>query len=446
MATQIGMTIHEDSPEGMKSELDLFTVPFTVQQVDSGCYVYVQPLAPIYNADTIDFVVPGSGDNYLDLSKTVLEIGGRFINKDKEEEPIPDGDDFYPVNNLMHSLFKQIDVTLNDVQVTQGSAYYPYKAYIEKLTNYSAGVKNSALTSALWYTDNAIQTIQKTVANTEEKRRQDIVKGGQYVEMVDKLHLEIFNIDRYLLNNVTIKMRILRSTDAFYVLTPTAAPLNVYFKLEACRLKVRRVKLATNVLLAQATLLSQRTAKYPIDLVQMKVFSITAGSASANIDNIFFGSLPSRLIVGMVELAAMEGDVSKNPFNFEHFNMKSFALYVDGVQMPTEGYQFNFVAKKNNYLPAYQDFLECTGKWGSNKDNGITRKMWAEGCTLLAFDLTPDMIAASNAYPVIRQGALHIDIKFTAGLPANINLIVYGENNHLMEIDNNRMIALDYKI
>jgi hypothetical protein len=250
-----------------------------------------------------------------------------------------------------------------------------------------------------------------------------------------------------------MKLRLLRSSDAFIVCHPVVAdPVatpykNYYFRIDSCRLKVRRVKLATNALLAQATMLSQKTAKYPIDLVQMKVYNLTSGSASATIDNIFFGSIPARLIIGMVELDAMDGVITKNPFNFQHFQMKSFALYVDGVQLPTEGYQFNFSTDgKLSYLAAYQDFLECTGKWNNNKDNGIDRLMWYRGCTLLAFDLTPDMIAASNAYPLLRQGSLRLDIKFSQALATNVNIIIYGENNHLMEIDNNRMIALDYKI
>ncbi len=45
-----GSTIHEDSGEGMKSELDLFSVPFTVQQVEAGSYIYIQPIAPVQMA------------------------------------------------------------------------------------------------------------------------------------------------------------------------------------------------------------------------------------------------------------------------------------------------------------------------------------------------------------------------------------------------------------
>src|SRR5258706_5947535 len=100
-----GSTIHEDSGEGMKSELDLFSVPFTVQQGEAGSYIYIQPIAPVQMADTIDFVVPGSGDQYIDLSKTVLEIGGRFINRDAPTVKLTGAVKVLPVNKFMHSLF-----------------------------------------------------------------------------------------------------------------------------------------------------------------------------------------------------------------------------------------------------------------------------------------------------------------------------------------------------
>ncbi len=350
----------------------------------------------------------------------------------------------------MHSLFKQIDVTLNDVQVTQGTQLYPYKAYIEKLVNYSAATKASSLSTALWYDDDNIAGNTVELNKTGGKQRQEICKEGKYVEMIDRLHLEIFNVNRFLLNNVTLKMRLLRQSDSFTTIQPTPAAAealgNYHFKIESCRLKIRRVQIATNVLLAQSTLLTRKTAKYPIDLVQMKIFNVTLGSASVNIDNVFLGTIPSRIIIGMLSLKAMEGDGSENPFNFKHFDVKSFGLYVDGVLLPTEGYTFSYNKNKPQYLAAYQDFLECTGKWGTNKDNGITREMWLNGCTLFAFDLTPDMIASSSVYPILRQSSVRIDIKFSAGLKENINILVYGENNHLMEIDNNRGVALDYKI
>ena len=54
------------------------------------------------------------------------------------------------VNNWMHSLFSQVDVSLNGTLVTPSTNTYAYRAYIETLLSHGAEAKNSQLTSALW--------------------------------------------------------------------------------------------------------------------------------------------------------------------------------------------------------------------------------------------------------------------------------------------------------
>jgi hypothetical protein len=146
----------------------------------------------------------------------------------------------------------------------------------------------------------------------------------------------------------------------------------------------------------------------------------------------------------MVELNAMEGDYQLNPFNFEHFNLKSLSIFIDGRQIPIEGYQLNF--DRHQYIDAYQEFLENTVKFGVNKNNGISRTRWANGNTIFALDLTDELDAIGQHLNVIKQGSLRIDVRFHGNLQKNINILVYGETMHMMEIDNNRTIALDYKV
>ncbi len=63
--------------------------------------------------------------------------------------------DIAPVNNFLHSLFKQVDVYLNGKQVTPAMGTYAYRAYLETLLNYDVSAKESQLTSAMYYKDTA---------------------------------------------------------------------------------------------------------------------------------------------------------------------------------------------------------------------------------------------------------------------------------------------------
>ena len=85
------------------------------------------------------------------LSKTILTVRGEITKGDGTKLTGGGQTDVAPVNNFLHSLFKQVDVYLNGKQVTPAMGTYPYRAYIETLLNYDASAKESQFTSALYY-------------------------------------------------------------------------------------------------------------------------------------------------------------------------------------------------------------------------------------------------------------------------------------------------------
>ena len=60
-----------------------------------------------------------------------------------------------PVNNWLHSLWSQVDLSLNNVLVMQSSNTYPYRAHIETLLSFGPAAANSQLSASLWYKDTA---------------------------------------------------------------------------------------------------------------------------------------------------------------------------------------------------------------------------------------------------------------------------------------------------
>ena len=47
-------------------------------------------------------------------------------------------------------------------------------------------------------------------------------------------------------------------------------------------------------------------------------------------DYMFLGQLPKRLIIGCVDIDALNGNITKNPFDFKHNKINFVALNVDG--------------------------------------------------------------------------------------------------------------------
>ncbi|GFS62173.1 uncharacterized protein F54H12.2 [Trichonephila inaurata madagascariensis] len=101
----------KDSPECAKSELNLFALPPTQTVIERGHWVQFHPIANVSDGGPIEFVISGSGEEYLDLSQTQLYVRAKILKSDGKL--ITDENKVGPVNLFLHSLFSQVDISLN---------------------------------------------------------------------------------------------------------------------------------------------------------------------------------------------------------------------------------------------------------------------------------------------------------------------------------------------
>ena len=433
--------LHSHSCECLKSELDLFSLPPTQTSIESSQWVHYKPVSSLTDDSPIEFVVPGHGDEYIDLPHTMLSLRVRLIGPEKTILNTAQVEAIGPVNNLMHSMFNQVDVYFNQKLVSPPNNAYAYRAYIETLLNYGPPAKTSHLTSSLWFNDTPEYMDHTDEQNEGLVARRHYLGAGKRIDMIGHLHCDIFNQDKFLLNSVELRLRLVRSKDAFCLMDPTGT---AYLHIEEASLLVRRAKISPGVLLAHAKTLSQGTAKYPITRVEVKALSIHAGIHSETIDNVILGQLPKRIIIGFVDNTAFNGARIKNPFNFKNYKINHFSLYVDGMQIPSKPLQPDFT-KDMLYVEAYHTLFTGTGIHFLNEGNNIDRYNYANGYCLFAFDLTPDLSAhCYSHWNLVKHGSLRIELRVEEMLTETVNCIVYTEYDNVLEIDASRQVIADY--
>src|SRR6218665_4033257 len=119
--------VHPQSCECTKSELDLFVVPPTQTSIESGNYVEYNPIATISQGTPIKFSITGAGQDYLDLASSQLYVKAQIIKANNDA--IDNNDHVGPINLFLHSLFSEVDITLNDTLVTSSNNTYSYRSY-----------------------------------------------------------------------------------------------------------------------------------------------------------------------------------------------------------------------------------------------------------------------------------------------------------------------------
>jgi len=191
-----------------------------------------------------------------------------------------------PVNLFLHSLFSQADISLNGTLITASTNTYPYRAMIETLLTYGEDAKESQLTSALFYKDQAVRMNSKTIAEDTRNngffRRRRLTTRTREFDMIGRLHADIFLQERYMLNEVGVKINLVRSKDAFCLMGTANT------KILHASLFVRKVKLMPSVFLAHAKTLENGTEKYPIRRGLQIVYDTTELSRRESRKTIFW--------------------------------------------------------------------------------------------------------------------------------------------------------------
>ena len=391
-----------------------------------------------------------------------------------------------PVNNFLHSLFKQVDVYLNGKQVTPAMGTYAYRAYIETLLNYDVSAKESQFSSALYYKDTATKMDDvgslpklKEVAikwdkSTETpgylwaagtgnqgfaKRSEFIHNGNQFV-LSGPIFSDIFMNDRLLLNMMDLKVVLNRSAPEFCLMDKTGdgSTSNPYLvkpkvKLTDVILKIRKVKVDQAVSDGIERMLKQTPALYPIRRVECKILNIPEGLPNIRQDNIFSGIIPKTFVVGLVKVDAASGTYHTNPYNFAHFGVTSISLTANGEEIPFKQLTLKYPKDENGIIDlatdgeldfdeAYNTLFSGTGKIYSNAGLDITRDDYPGGYALYAFDLTPDMCNSTDYFNTVQRGSLSLALTFkTQKHP--LAMVCYGDFENVIRIDSERNAIYD---
>ena len=478
--------VHPFSKRCDKSEVDLFRVPPTQQSLERGRWIDYAPLSSVENPNSaITFLIAGT-DEYIDLSKTILTVTGKITKKDGTSKlDSNDQSNVAPVNNFLHSLFRQVDVYLNGKQVTPAMGTYAYRSYIETLLNYDVSAKQSEFSSALYYKDTAGQmdetgalpatktlnyrTAQGSGSSTDgsvtyystgtgnqgfAKRHQFIKNGNRFV-LSGPIFSDIFMTDRLLLNMMDLKVVLNRSSDAFSLFEKgNSPPIEPKVQLTDVVLKVRKVKVDQSVSDGGERMLKQTPALYPIRRVECKILTIPANLPNVRQDNIFSAIIPNSFVVGLVHVDASTGEYDKNPYNFQHFGVTSVSLTANGQEIPfkllTLKYPKDADGKINpandtelDFDEAYNTLFSGTGKIYSNAGLDITREDYPGGYALYAFDLTPDMCKSADYFNAVQRGSLTLALTFETSHKHAIGMVCYGDFENIIRIDSERNAIYD---
>ena len=421
--------------EWQPKNLDLFSLDPTQTAVEKIFYQQVRPINQLTPFSPVEFVIGGNnGLQYVDLKKSYLSLKLRIVHGDTGTK-LTSTQYVGPVNLIAHSLFEQVDVSLQGKLISTGTTHYPYRSYIQKLLEYGNDYKSSQMSTQLWKKDTAQDSDDpKTGDPALVARAKHFLMSNQVHLLTDICH-DLFKIDRYILNQVEIGLKFYRSKPSFYLMCDLVGP-NFRIDIDEMVFNVCKVQLNSAVLYAHNQMLQKTAAKYPYKAAEIRMTAIPQGQVSFTIDNVCQGKIPQRLIIGFVNSKAVAGDYTLSPYNFNGYNLNQINVYLDGQPVLGNSVKTNFGVTAGG-LDTVEPFfwmLNSYGKWLEDKGNQLTVAEIAKGFALYVFDLEPAFAEKTHLH-LLKQGIVRVEANFGKPLPHPVTCIVMTQNLNYFEIN-----------
>ena len=445
---------HPQSTRVINPGLRIFEVPPTDISIESYRMVTIQPTTTGINP--MEFIIPALTD-HVDLNRSYFTMQLRLKKDDGNN--LAAGNKLWPANNLAHTIIKQIDLRLNGTLISPQSDTYHYKAFLETLMNYTRDEGETVLRPQGWF--NALDfppalTANNTDSTTPHQNYRDLPAtqknalaksiaeatpyiGGVFRSLVFQPHLEAFHTGHILVPGVEIKLKFHFNSPNLFLngvgLAGRLMEADIQIQFHLCQLRLNPS--VYNSISAKRH--NQRDlAKYPTVRSEIRTFNMLGTLTRFDIPNLFQNRIPDRMIVGLLDSRAFNGAVTRDPFCFQKFGLRSIRQMVRGEEYPYETLELNHDNGARDRL-GYFRFLQASGSWLKKRSGMVKEDEWgqAKGCTLFMFDNVANGRADARTLNPKQSGDLQLVLEFGAAPNTNITVLVYAEFENLLEIDSN---------
>ena len=394
-------------------------------------YYPLSQLSP--SSSVLEFAISGEGESYIDTANIKLKITGTLKQIDgTTAADVKDG----TINNLLYSLFNQVDVSYNDRLLTESTNNYSYITYLRTLLETTNDEKAGKLQSQLFYPD-TYDRIDSNLgtANTGLGRRMQYTKTGNQLEMIGPLMVDVLSCKTYLLPGVNIRVKLYKNRPEFYIVSSNTS-CKAAFIIEKATLLVPKLTIKNEVIIAHAEILKQQPAMFKFQKYISRIHTIPARGRSVTVENLFSDKIPSLVIICLVSSADFSGNYATNPFYLRNCNLRSMGLVLNGQHVPSNPVECDFTSAQSSNAHLFHNFTSAVKKHFSIDDTGIKMNYFYKGYTMFLFDL-------SDSVSKTRTGDLRLMADFTSEIDQPINIIILGRFPAKLYINDSWVISYD---
>lgn len=342
-----------------------------------------------------------------------------------------------PAQNLLHSMFKSVEINVNQRELCVAPQTYAYQAYLTNLLTTTINCKNTILKDAGYYIK-------------ESDRRNYLINNGtdkstKTIELMDALQICFAEQTKSMLGGCRVVLKLVPHTSDFYFKLSNSYSIAVKFIDPVLRLRMA----VTNPILTQkfreAITKPDVYAKYFFRRVTVLPLVAERTHLYAQFHNVINGQIPRRMFLMMVPHRAFSGASDVDPYEFNHYKITEAIAFIDGMPFPDHPYKPDFV--KGHIAREYRALFESLQQTNYQPCLQLTKSEFIDKNTILAFNFSPDWSGGpgpTSPATLVKHGNLRIDLRFAEPLPETITVLCYCEYDNCISFDGLGNVITDY--
>ena len=326
------------------------------------------------------------------------------------------------VNNIMHSIFSNVEVYVNNQQIYNSNELYAHKSYVSN--NFKGAIieHKGVLHCEGYDYEQDPEVFANPLPDPFFTRRMKLLSRPDGFMLYGKLGFDFFSTSELLYPNMKISLRLIRAIPNFYMISENP---NVSLGIVDCSLYTRRIALEDDYHKKRMDMLAFAPVEYNYLETLAKTFIIPARQNQFIQKNIFNNAPIRRVAIAMNTNSAFTGYFTENPFWYQQFDVRQIRILRGGQPIV----DFDTADNCRPYVTTmkamnFQDDIPSI-PIDDFKDQYV-----------LVFDLTSMQDATENChYPELVGEPLRLELNFTNPLENVTELIVLGERMSLVAVD-----------
>lgn len=456
--------VNEQSPITVLAPFELFSNAPIQNSIETTKFEEIRPISQLNTGGYLEFNINSNLNEYVKLDEIYLfnKFKVNLFRRDKSPVVLDDWKKVSFANNILHSMWNQVDLSINDRPTTSSLLTYAHKAYLNTILNYDFNVRNTFLKTCGYFIDD-----ESTHFNGLSEERQKLLHPGvklynstnstetiltattanakfnvsKTIELCGTLNLDLFKQFKYLLGGSKLFIKLVQNKPEFFMIIKDA---NLYVEIEFIdvHLEVPKCIVNDDIVTAHNRALQISYAKYPIDRFEVRSQTIDKGVFQKNVENVIHGQLPKKIFVALIDNEAFNGSYTKNPFLYKHYNLSAITCVVNSNRLE---YKPNF--SEYSYLKEYLGLCKTCNQSEHQNRMQISSRNFAFGYAIYGFNLSSDGSDGFNTNGYVnlpKAGIVRFELQFNVATPETLNILFFCEFDNQICITADRTPILDY--